>query len=371
MADIAVIPSTTTGGPEQILRNYWVRELQIQLRNQLLAADLATVQVIPTNRGTVIEFHRINPFVKQPTGVSEFLGLATFGDLKGRTFGIDVVVYGLELITNDMVLSEQSIITAEPNPIPALTSEFLYNAADTVDQRMINIMVSNIGNTNSATTPSVNYAGTSTSVSVTWGDGSQVLTEATLDADNPSHRIAAETFNTAYTTLRSQSAKPRLGGGRRDFDCMVSPEIAGDLRTDATFQDIALKGHNKGEDKFERAMIGSVFGVRVIESENVSVQFPGTVDATNDQIVRCPVVGQGYVARISHAKGIGVPRVNFIPPSKADKADPYGLAGILTWKMYQATGGVLNPLAGNIIKVATTRAKSTVQKDDALTWDTN
>ena len=79
------------------------------------------------------------------------------------------------------------------------------------------------------------------------------------------------------------------------------------------------------------------------------------------------MVGEGYCARISHAKGIGVPSVNFVPPGKADKADPYGLVGILTWKIYTGNGGILNPLAGTIIKVATTRAKSTAQDDDA-TW---
>jgi N4-gp56 family major capsid protein len=365
------ILTTTSGGPEGILRNYWKQRLMGILENQLMAADLCDQQVIPANVGTVIEFHRINSFPKQVTGVTQYLaslnvGVATAGSLKGRTFTVDSVVYSLELLTNDLFLSEQSIMTAEPNPVPTLTDRFLYNAKDTIDQRIINIMVSNTGSTNSATAPSVTYFGASTSTATTWGDGSQTLTEATLDADNPSHRIAAETFNSAYTALRSRSAKPRMGGGRNAYDCLISPEVAGDLRTDATFQDIALKGNQRGEDKFEKAMIGEVFGVRVIEDENVSVNFPGTVD-TNDQIVRCPVVGEGYCARISHAKGIGVPQVNFIPPGKADKADPYGLVGIMTWKIYQANGGVLNPLNGQLIKVATTRAKSTAQDDDS-TW---
>ena len=353
--------STTTGGPEGILRNYWKDRLLDILENSLIASDLADQQVIPVNAGTVCEFHRINSFQKQVTGVSQFLGWMTPGDLKGTSFTVDSVVYSLLLLTNDLQITEQAAMTAEPNPIPTLTDRFLYNAKDTMDQRMINIMVSNVGTTNSATAPSVTYFGASVSTTVTWGDGSQTLTEATLDADDPSHRIAAESFNTAYTTLRSQSARPRNG---RIFDCLISPEIAGDLRTDATFQDIALKGHNRGEDKFEQASIGNAFGVRVMEDENVSVNFPGTIDSVNDQIIRCPVVGQGYVARISHAKGVGVPQVNYIPPSKADKADPYGLIGIMTWKIYTSNGGVLNPLAGNIIKVATTRAKSTTQDDD-------
>jgi N4-gp56 family major capsid protein len=357
---------TTSGGPEGILRNYWSRQLLNILENQLMAADLCDVQVIPANVGTVIEFHRINSFPKQVTGVSQFLGYMTFGDLKGRSFTVDSVVYSLELLTNDLQMSEQAIMTAEPNPVPTLSERFLYNAKDTIDQRIINIMVTNTGNTQSGTLPTVTYFGASVSPGVVWGDGSQTLTEATLDADNPSHRIAAESFNTAYTALRSNSARPRMGGGRRAYDCLISPEVAGDLRTDATFQDIALKGNQRGEDKFERAMIGEVFGVRVVEDENVSVNFPGTVD-TNDQIIRNPCVGEGYCARISHAKGVGVPNVNFIPPSRADKADPYGLVGILTWKIYQAGGGVLNPLAGQIIKVATTRAKSTSQDDDS-TW---
>ncbi len=354
-----------SGGPNLILRDYWTGKLEDILKNELMAADLCDVQVIPANSGRIIDFHRIQAFSKQVTGVSEILGYMTFGDLKGRTFNVDSVAYILELLTNDLQISEQSIMTAEPNPVPTLSQRFLYNAKDTIDQRIINMMVSTNGTTNSATVPSVNYNGSSVSVAVTWGDGSQTLTEATLDADNPSHRIAAESFNSAYTGLRSRSARPRRAS-RNGYDCLVSPEVAGDLRTDGTFQDIALKGDQRGEDKFEKAMIGEVFGVRVVEDENVSVNFPGTVDATNDQIIRCPVVGEAYCARISHAKGKGVPSVNFIPPGKTDKADPYGLVGIMTWKIYMADGGVINPLAGQIIKVATTRAKSNTQDDDAI-----
>lgn len=350
----------TAGGPEQLLRNYWKQRLEDILENELMAADLCDEQVIPANSGRIIEFRRINSFPKQVAGVSSFLGYMTFANLKGRSFTVDSVVYTLELLTNDLQIDETSIMTGEPNPIPVLTERFLYNVKDTLDQRAINIMVCNLGSTNTLTPPSVEYFGASVSTAVSWGDGSQTLTEATLDADIPSHRIAAETFNHAYTGLRSRSAKPR---DRRVFDCLVSPEIAGDLRTDATFQDIALKGNQRGEDKFENASIGTVFGVRVVEDENVSVNFPGTVD-TSDQIVRCPVVGQGYCARISHATGRGTPQVNFIPPGKTDKADPYGLVGILTWKIYQANGGVINPLAGQIIKVATTRLKNTAQDDD-------
>lgn len=367
--------TTSSGGPEGILRNYWRRQLLGILENDLMATELLEEEVIPTNSGRVIEFHRINSFSKQVTGVTHYLAyggntLAISGNLKGRSFNVDSVVYGLELLTNDLHMEEMAIMCGEPNPIPTLTERFLYNAKDTMDQRAINIMINNTGNTQSATAPSVEYFGASVSVTNVWGDGSQTLTEAALDADNPSHRIAAETFNTAYTTLRSQSARRRTARGsrRQAYDALVSPEICGDLRTDATFQDIALKGDIRGEDKFESAMIGEVFGCRVVEDENVSIGTAGTVDSMNDQIIRCPVVGTGYAKRISHARGIGVPQVNYIPPSKVDKNDPYGLVGIMTWKIYQATGGIVNPLSGVIIRVATTRSKSTSQDDDS-TWD--
>ena len=357
---------STAGGPEGILRNYWQQQLLGILKNNLIAADLVDQQTIPANSGRTIEFHRINSFSKQMTGISSFLGYATFAGLKGRSFTVDSVVYTLQPLGNDMELDELSIICGEPNPIPILTERFLYNAADTLDQFVINVAVSNDGNTQSSTAPSVTYFGASTSTPTTWGDGSQTLTEATLDADNPSHRVAAESFNTIYTAMRGRSAKPPRG--RQAYPCLVSPEIAGDLRVDGTFQDIALKGNQRGEDKFERATIGNVFGVDVMEDENVGIGVAGTVDATNDQIVRCITIGDGYMARINHAKGIGRPSVNFIPPSKPDKNDPYGMAGILTWKMYVADGGVLNPLAGQLLKVATTRLKNSSQDDDS-TWN--
>lgn len=364
----ATTMTSTAGGPEGVLRNYWKQQLLGILENELMASDLAEVQVIPANAGNFIEFHRINSFPKQVRGVTEYQGYLTNTGMKGQSFTVDSIVYGIELLTNDLRLTEKSIMCGEPNPVPTLTERFLYNVKDTLDQRMINKMVNNTGNTQSATAPSVSYFGASVSVSNTWGDGSQTLTEATLDADIPSHRIAAETFNTAYTKLRGRSARPRRAGNSRAYDCLISPEIAGDLRTDATFQDIALKGNQRGEDKFEMAMIGNVFNIRVVEDENVGAGVAGTIDSTNDEIVRCPVVGQGYVARVSHAKGIGTPRVNFIPPNKPDHADPHGLVGIMTWKIYDGIGGIINPLCGEIIRVATTRAKDTTQSDDG-TWE--
>lgn len=356
----------TTGGPQGLLRNYWQQQLLDILKNNLIAADLLDKQVIHANSGRAIEFRRITSFAKQMTGISSFLGYATFAGLKGRSFGVDSVVYTLQLLGNDLEMDETSIMCSEPNPIPTLTERFLYNAKDTLDQYAINIMVSNTGSTQTATAPSVTYFGASVSTATTWGDGSQTLTEATLDADNPSHRIAAESFNSVYTAMKSRSARPPSGRG--SIPCLVSPEIAGDLRTDATFQDIALKGTQRGEDKFERATIGNVFNVDVMEDENVGVGVAGTIDATNDQIVRCPVVGDGYAAMISHAKGRGTPSVSFIPPSQPDKNDPYGLVGVMTWKMYVADGGVLNPLAGQLLKVVTTRLKNTSQFDDS-TWN--
>ena len=70
--------------------------------------------------------------------------LGTPADLGGAvsaTFTVDSVVYALSLLTNDLQITEQAIMTAEPNPIPTLTERFLYNAKDSLDQYMINVMV--------------------------------------------------------------------------------------------------------------------------------------------------------------------------------------------------------------------------------------
>src|SRR5262245_43493584 len=147
--------TTSAGGPQGLLRNYWQQRLLDILKNTLLAADLMDQQVIPANSGRVIEFRRINSFSKQMTGISSFLGYATFAGLKGRSFTVDSVVYPLTLLGNDLEMDELSIIAGEPNPIATLTDRFLYNAADSLDQACINILVSNDGNTQSATAPSV------------------------------------------------------------------------------------------------------------------------------------------------------------------------------------------------------------------------
>lgn len=368
---------TTSTGAAKLIRNHFSDMLDEYLENTLLAADLCDAEVFPANKGTAIEFHRLVTFNKQTIGLSgsaatsvvpglgEVFGNPLVGSasqLKKVNFNIDRIVATLQLVGNDLAISELDMMASEPNPIPSLSKAFLYNAADTLDTMYINWMVSNTANgaTSGGTVPAAEYGGNSVSVSVVWGDGSATLTEATLDADIPSHRIAAETFNTAEATLRAQSAKPR-GDGL--FHCLIAPQTAGDLRIDGTFQDIALRGNNRGETKFERASIGEVFGVRVMQSENIAnARVTGTIDASNDMILRAPVVGQGYCKRISHAKGVGKPKVTFIPNTHSS-ADVYGLVAWLVWKAY-ITAQVVNPLAGVILKNVTTRSLSTAAPDD-------
>src|SRR3990167_866357 len=232
MASILV----TDTGPAQLIQDHFQDKLDTYLTNNLLAADLMDSMVLPANRGRLIDFHRLNTGGKQTIGLSsnDVAGHAfgsahpsihaTAGQLKARTFTIDTVSAQLELIGNDMELTEYVIMTTNPNPVPALSRMFLYQSKDTLDQIYINKMVcsSLTGATNTLTVPSVTVGGSSRSVNVIWGDGSATLTEATLDADIPSHRIAAESFNSAEATLRSFSAKPRSGGL---FDALISPEL--------------------------------------------------------------------------------------------------------------------------------------------------
>jgi hypothetical protein len=369
--------TTTSGGAANLIRNHFEDILNEYLENTLLAADLLDSYVFPANKGTSVVFHRLAPFRKEPSGLSsasevpgigEVFGNPLVGNvtqLKGRSYVVDNIAATLRLIGNDMAISELDIMSSEPNPIPALSKLFLYNAADTLDYVYVNSLVSGAstptsGDTQTATVPAANINGASVSVTTVWGDGSATLTEATLDADIPSHRIAAESFNTAEATIRAQSGKPR-GDGL--FHGLIAPQSAGDLRVDGTFQDIALRGTRKGEAKFERATIGEVFGVRVMVSENVgNGGVPGTVDATNDRIIRAPIVGMDYAKRISHARGVGRPSVRFIPPAHS-AADIYGLVGFLVWKMYYAAV-VSQPLAGVVLKTATTRGINRAQADD-------
>ena len=348
-----------TARPGLLLRAYFEAQFLKALEKDLLVKELLGTRTIPSNSGKNIIFHRIQNFVKQTTGISEAMGTAhmvlstTGGALKSNAYSVDAVNATLGLFGNDLQLSELLTMTSEPNPMPELSRRFLFNGVDTLEQLSLNLMVCSSVNgiSNTATAPSIDYGGASASVGVVWGDGSTTLTEATLAAANPIHRIAAESFNVAYARLRSTASPfhPKLANRR--YAGLVSPGIAGDLRTDATFQEIALKGQKMGESKFESASIGDVFGVVVMETPNAAVNFPGTIDATNDEIVRCVVFGDEYAMAVDHAKGVGKPRVTYIPPTPS-AADPYGNMGFLTWKFYFA-GQVVNPLCGQILKVAT------------------
>ena len=360
--------------PGLLLRQYFESTLLKALEKDLICKDLTTQKVIPANSGKAIVFHRIQNFAKATAGITENMGSAhitiytTGGQLKNRAYTVDAVNATLGLFGNDLAISELLAITSEPNPMPELSRRFLFNGVDTMDQLALNLMVCSTANgtSNTGTVPSIDYDGASASVTTIWGDGSSTLTEATLDADNPVHRIAAESFNQAYGTLRQYGVPfhPKLAGRR--YAAIISPGVATDLRVDATFQEIALKGFRKGEDKFESASIGDVFGCLVMESPNAAVNFPGTIDSTNDEIVRCPIFGDEYAMTVSHAAGAGRPRVTYIPPTPS-AADPYGNNGYLTWKFYFA-GVVVNPINGVILKVATT-ANTPSTSGGGAEWD--
>ena len=367
--------SINTGETEAatLLRTHFDTELMERLKKELIFKDLVNDKVVPNNRGKTVAFHRIQGLPLTPVGLSagivdgEAFGNAhssissTAGSLRGLTYVTDEVTATLNIYGADMSLTELLMLTSEPNPLPELMDIFLVQASATMDQKIGWGLSGNTTNAASATVPSATYNAASVSVTTVWGDGSATLTEATLDADNPTHLIAAETFNTCRRLLRTYSVPyhNRVPGG---YVGVISPGQAGNLRLDGTFQEIALKGFKMGESKFENAEVGKVFGIQVLESPHVSYS-AGTVDATNDEIHRAPVWGNGYFYNVSHAKGIGRPRVNFIAPSPS-AADVYGNNGFISWKYYWA-GTVVNPLNGVIIKTATTGLHPSTGRDNA------
>lgn len=360
---------TSAGGPAALLRNYFQAKLMQALEKELMWKDLCDPEVIPANSGKTIEFHRICNFALQPTGVSEVMGfnatLANGTALKQTTFTIDSVPATLVQLGNDLLISEFALLTTEPNPLPDLTTKFLYNASETVDFVASAAMTGtsafwSSGSTWSISVPVANYGGNSVTVTTIWGDGSATLTEATLDADITSHLIAAESFNKAYVVLKSRGVKPHPKTPGR-FASLISPGQAGNLRLDSTFMEIAEKGFNRGENKFESATIGDVFGCRVMESP-LTPFAAGTIDSTNDQIYRGVVIGADYCKTVSHAKGVGTPKVAFISPSMT-AADPYGNMGYLVWKLYTSYQ-VTNPYGGVVLKTVSTNKASASDADD-------
>ena len=364
--------NTGTANASVLLRTHFDAALMERLKKELIFKDLVNSKVFPANKGKTIAFHRIQAMKLAPTGLSagivdgEAFGNAhpsihaTAGQLRGLTYAVDEVTTTLNVYGEDMSITEMLMMTSEPNPVPELMDIFSTAAAATMDQKIAWALSGNTSNAASATAPSADYNDAATSVSVIWGDGSQTLTEATLDADNPVHLIAAETFNQCRRLMRTYNIPyhRKVGGG---YIAVISPGQAANLRLDGTFQEIALKGMKMGEQKFENAEVGKVFGIQVLESPHVSYS-AGTVDATNDEIHRAPCFGDGYYYSVSHEKGVGVPRVNFIPPSPS-AADVYGLNGFISWKMYWA-GAVVNPLAGVVIKTATTGLHPSVGYDN-------
>lgn len=362
---------TTTGGPLALLREYFKQTLAVGFEKKLLLSDLMDNQVIPANAGKVIVFNRVRNFAMQPTGLSEVMGFAAAsgGDvgalqaLKQTTFGIDSTSVPLILIGNDLEISELTLMTAEPNPLPILSKKFLYNGAETIEYLRANVMTGNQANgtTPSATVPSVTYGGNSVSTTVVWGDGSATLTEATLDADITSHLIAAESLNKVYLTLQSRGADFHSKTPGR-YATVITPGQAGNLRLDSTFMEVAEKGFNRGENKFESASIGDVYGCRVM----VSALLPhvaGTIDATNDEIHRGIALSDDYACAVSHAKGVGTPKVTFLPPTPS-AGDVYGIMGYLSWKAYTANA-TTNTYGGVILKSATTNKAASGDVDDS------
>ena len=370
--------SIDTGNAQaaKLLRDYFVDSFLQRLDYELIGGDLMTVETVRPNAGLQVVFHRVQNLPLRVAGISGGAGqgfgsahpniYTTAGQIYGTTYAIDHVSVPLSLMGNDMELTELNIITAEPNIIPELTDVFFRNGAASLEQRYLNLMVCSSVNgvSQTGTAPSIEYNGASVSVGTVWGDGSATLTEATLNADLPTHRISVETINQATHTLRNQRAlkHPSIGA----FAGLITVGQATELRLDSTFQELAVKaGQPGGIAKFESASIGTVFGVKLMETPMLSVNWAGTIDATNDEINRGVVFGAGYAKRITHGTGVGKPNVTFMQP-KPDRADVYGLNGFLMWKLYMA-GVVTNPLAGVLVKTCTTNGTNQTG-GDAVNW---
>lgn len=371
--------SIDTGNAQaaKLLRDYFVDSFLQRLDYELIAGDLMSAETVRPNSGLQVVFHRVQNLPLRIAGISGGAGQGfgsahqdihtTAGRLFGTTYAIDVVSVPLSLMGNDMELTELNIITAEPNIIPELTDVFFRNGAASLEQRYLNLMVCSSVNgvSQTGTVPAIQYNGASVSVGTVWGDGSATLTEATLNADLPTHRISVESINQATHTLRNQRALKHQSLGA--FAGLITVGQATELRLDSTFQELAVKGGQPGGiAKFESASIGTVFGVKLMETPMLSGgDVAGVIDGTNDEIHRAIVFGAGYAKRITHATGVGKPNVTFMPP-KPDRADVYGLNGFLMWKLYMA-GVVTNPLAGCLIKTATTNVSNTTG-GDAVNW---
>jgi N4-gp56 family major capsid protein len=301
------------------------------------------------------------------TAITQTFGSAhstVSGLLKGQTYVVDEVTATIAMFGNDLQLSEQLAMTSEPNPISTLSKRHFYNAAATMDQKTAMLMTSNSSVTWSTTAPSANYNDATLSVPVVWGDGSATLTDITLDSAIPTHRIAAETFNRAYYVMRRESVPFHSKMPGKRYASIVSPGGAADLRQDGTFQEIALKGMKMGEQKFQDASLGDVFGCVVLESPNTP-DYAGSV-TSGDRLNHGLVFGDDYFGTVSHASGVGKPKVNLIPATPSP-ADPYGVIWMLSWKWYWA-GTVINPTYGVVLKYVTQNGASVVGVENAAPW---
>src|SRR3990167_2914031 len=232
--------NTGTANASVLLRTHFDAALMDRLKKDLIFKDLVNEKVFPAGKGMTIAFHRIQAMKLAPVGLSagivdgQAFGNAhpsihaTAGQLRGLTYAVDEVTTTLNIYGEDLSITELLMMTSEPNPVPELMDIFTTAAAATIDQKLACGLS---GNTSYAASATV-------SVSTVWGDGSQTLTEATLDADNPVHTISVESFNQARRLLRTYNVPyhKRAPGG---YISVISPGQAANLRLDGTFQDIA------------------------------------------------------------------------------------------------------------------------------------
>src|SRR5574338_668620 len=316
---------STTPDAATLLRTHFQLELEQMAEKELIWKDLMVAKVLPANRGLTIAFHRIQHIPYQVTAITETFGSAhstISGLLKGSSYIVDEVTATIAPFGNDLTLTELLAMTSEPNPISTLSKRMFYNAAATMDQKVALLATSHSSTTWSTTAPSANYNNATLSVPVVWGDGSSTLTDITLDSAIPTHRLAAESFNKAYYTLRRESAPYHPKALVKKYVGIISPGGAADLRQDGTFQEIALRGTKFGEQKFEDASLGDVFGVMVLESPNTP-DYAGSI-TSGDRLNHGLVFGDDYFGNVSHAEGVGKPKVNLIPATPSP-ADPYGM----------------------------------------------
>lgn len=327
MAFVNANVTTAAGAGANVVRAYYDRVLLERVNQETRFYQFAEKRPLPLGEGNQITWNR-----KRALDLGYQLSQGT-PTSTGFTLSTTQITATIAQYGGFTALSDLIDLTALTDLGQYATEELADQAARTIDRVIANEIINHA----SAAGDTCHYRfKTSTEVTDYWGMTSAAATMTTSSANV----IATSDLRSASYELRRLGVKPYDG---RNYIAIMNTETAEDIAGDSTWINWhQYAGNNMAVEALYNGEIGSVYGIRVVETNWGPSKLGSNAGGTASTVAYGTVIfGKGFYGATELDGGIKT----MGPITGASKSDPLDQTRIYGWKA-NFTARVLNPSCG-------------------------